>query len=67
MRSRSSTANRPTLSEVPVATTVPEPLARQLRQLSDLECSSLAATARRLIALGVKTELARLGAEQVAR
>jgi len=36
---------------------VPSYLAAQLRELADRECSSLSATTRRLIAIGVTREL----------
>ena len=52
-----------TLSDVRVPLTVPEQLATKLRRLSELECSTIAATTRRLIARGVDRELAALTAE----
>jgi hypothetical protein len=59
MRSRTSdSSSRAALSEVAVSTTVPEPLAKKLRRLSELECSTIAATTRRLIARSVDSELA---------
>jgi len=46
-----------------VSTTLPEQLAAKLRKLSDLECSTIAGTTRRLIARAVDKELAALAAE----
>jgi hypothetical protein len=58
MRSPSSIPlTRTALSEVSVSTTVPEQLAAKLRKLSDLECATIAATTRRLIAKTVDREL----------
>lgn len=58
-----SQTSRLTLSDVPLSLTVPEPLAERLRQLADRDCSSVAATMRRLIAVGVVREL---GSEAVS-
>jgi len=63
MRSQSSIPQtKSALSEVSVSTTVPEQLAAKLRRLSDLECSTIAATTRRLIARSVDRELAAMEA-----
>ena len=45
------------MSEVRVPLTVPGVLAEQLRRVADRDCSSLAATARRLVAVAVAREL----------
>ena len=46
------------VADVEVKTTVPRTLADRFDQLVAIECSTVAATARRLIALGVERELA---------
>lgn len=64
MRSQSSIPlTRHVLSEISISTTVPEPLAKKLRQLSQLECSTIAATTRRILAVSIDRELAALSAE----
>jgi len=64
MRSQAPTPHtKAPLSEVCVSTTLPEQLAAKLRKLSDLECSTIAGTTRRLIARAVDKELAALAAE----
>ena len=64
MRSQSSIPlPRTAISEVSVSTTVPEQLAAKLRKLSDLECSTIAATTRRILAVSIDRELAALSAE----
>lgn len=45
------------LSEVRLPVTVPEPLAERLRVLAERDCSSVAATVRRLLARGLEREL----------
>jgi hypothetical protein len=55
------------LADVEVKTTVPRSLADRFERLVALECSTAAATARRLIAIGVQAELSRHGAPAVAR
>jgi hypothetical protein len=56
-------STRARVSEVRVPVTIPEPLAAQLRQLAARDCSTLAATARRLIAHGVARESLALSLE----
>jgi hypothetical protein len=53
------------VSEVPIATTVPEHLADELRAISDRDCSTLASTARRLLARAVAAEAAATAALEV--
>jgi hypothetical protein len=45
------------LSEVYLSVPMPEALAKRLRLKADHECNSMAATARRLIALGIAREV----------
>jgi hypothetical protein len=45
------------LSDVYISVPVPERLAERLREKAALECSSVAACARRLIALGITREM----------
>jgi hypothetical protein len=47
-----------TLSDVRLPVTIPEALAVRLRELADRDCSSVAATARRLLARGIEREIA---------
>lgn len=54
------------LSEVYVSVPMPDDLAGRLRQVADRDYSTVAATARRLIALGVARELPPCGASTVA-
>jgi hypothetical protein len=53
------------VSEVPIATTVPEHLADELRRITDRDCSTMASTARRLLARGVALEAAATAAVEV--
>lgn len=46
------------LSDVYVSVPMPERLAVRLRSMAERECSSVAACARRLIALGIAREVA---------
>lgn len=55
-RQSSSSRYSGTLSDVRVPVTVPQPLAVELRKLAERDCSTIAATARRLLANGVERE-----------
>ena len=53
-----STRYAGTLSDVRLPVTIPETLAVRLRELAERDCSSVAATARRLLARGIEREIA---------
>ena len=55
---RNSSRYTGTLSDVRVPLTVPQSLASQIARIAERDCSTIAATTRRLLARSVKQELA---------
>jgi len=55
---RSKISRSTGVSDVRVPMTVPEPLAVELRRIAERDCNTIAATARRLLALSITHELA---------